>query len=537
MTTPANLKYSEALKPVCLPNSVSTRLFLPITSGPYTASGNNILRIPLASNQFLDMKNAVLRVAIKNTSTGKMYLDGNASSFVQRLSWFGGDGALLSQVDSYGKLYAALSNLQQSQNTQVGVKNVLEGFSQHWGEWNITVTPTLVSGAYTAIAIGLNGDAMGTLTLDGANAKKIRVADFVFEATTNANELKINGVVFNLAASGAAVAATAINGHLFSTTGANPQVLKIDNFSTSTGVTTVLNYTPKVANALVQTELFAAGETRTYCIPLVCPLTKLEVLYPAMAVAGAVYCEIQLAQDAAVFFSADSSVKPAYSVDNCALIIPSMQYPDSVVASFRDMVAKMGSVSMSSIDFQNYVYSFTGKPSRMEIPIAIKGRSIKSIWFTVQNDALGGDYTIPKTSAREHGAISSIQFRVGSNYYPSQPVVVSASNYAEVMTETLKSICALYDVRIGSILNNKNIALTQAAGGLQVYGMDFEGSNALSFMEAGLDNQSNNLPIYLILTVDTTAGSGAVDSGSVNIWAMFDDSLSLLSNGNILATR
>ena len=84
-----------------------------------------------------------------------------------------------------------------------------------------------------------------------------------------------------------------------------------------------------------------------------------------------------------------------------------------------------------------------------------------------------------------------------------------------------------------------------------MYGIDLEAS-AVSFLENGVNTADNSLTMYLELTnltfttqvaEGTTAGTSYPTptlqgtAGNVYVYALFDNTLSIMPNGNIVATH
>ena len=108
---PPSIRYSDQVKPVSVSASKSgVRVFPPTTSGSYTST-NNILRIPIQSSGFLDMRNATLRYSITQTTGGaSAYLDGSAIAPFRRLTIYSASGQQLAYVDNLKRLQNVLED-------------------------------------------------------------------------------------------------------------------------------------------------------------------------------------------------------------------------------------------------------------------------------------------------------------------------------------------------------------------------------------------------------------------------------------------
>jgi hypothetical protein len=300
----------------------------------------------------------------------------------------------------------------------------------------------------------------------------------------------------------------------------------------------LLNPPSRTKNAFITSEVIANNNLTTYCINLASPLTRLNVLYPAMAVmGGGSVIELFLAPADQVFFSSNKTTAPAYEVTNVEAIVPVINYTESVNMAFKNMLMQMGSVTMSSVDYQSFVIPISSGATSVSAPLAFRYRSLKSILFLYAPNQSSADFSIPRVSARGCLATASapaqFQLRVGSSLFPRQPVPIdvraASQNFAESMTELQKSISKFGSVIHGSVLSKDNYGLTANGGGKFIAGLDLESDQG--FIEAGLNTQENGLSAILEITMP------AQPAGNIFVYAMFDTSISLLSNGNLVATR
>ena len=545
MSVPSQLRYSEALKPVSIPSSQQSRKFTPTSSGPYN-TGNNIIRVPLNANAFIDTRNLVLKLTLQQTANVPCYLDGSASSLIQRVEITSPDGQTLSNIDNYGRLYHALMDVERGQINRESVGNLMEGCSTD----NLKIS-LRNNGGGNSISILLNDNVVGTLILGTANT--IRAGDFIFGTTAVATEFVVGGaritniapvpagpvqvgnlVTFTLGVVGSA----RINGVEFRTS-ATAGTLFVDG----TALLCTGNIISQVMvadmyrehTALSQSEIFLQNDSKTYAIPLVCPISNIKTLYPAMLVGGqGCVLNIYLANsNDQVFFTSRLGVPPVYSINNVEVIAPVVNYPDSVVQSLKSAVSQMGSLNMSAIDYQSFPYPYGNAVSALSIPIAVRVRSLKSLIFFFQSNQSSADFSIPRTSAREFLNISQWQLKVGSQYFPAAPVNQSFTNPAESIVELYKGFSRLNDIQVGPYLSKDNYYLSQAFGGLSVYAIDLEALGFGDFLEAGIDTTQGAPQSYLEITLSTNTPS----AGTAYVYAMYDSTLSILSNQNMTMSR
>ena len=135
---------------------------------------------------------------------------------------------------------------------------------------------------------------------------------------------------------------------------------------------------------------------------------------------------------------------------------------------------------------------------------------------------------------RTFNGTTSIQWKIGANVYPSQPVLGSQRNPSQYIAELIKSLASLGDIRQGSMINRQNFTgYTNAAiqgiantsgnpiGGntdiaanrngtpsLGFFGIDLETySQSSDILESGIDTSSLSLPINVefVFGADTRA--------------------------------
>lgn len=523
-TTPKDLLYSQALKPVSIASTAQARKFLPISAGNYTASSNNIIRIPINANGFVDLKNGMLRYNIQSSVANACFH--GAHSIIQRLNILSPDGSPIETVDNYNRLYQFMIALDASRDYLQGAHNLLEGTQSN------TQGVILDGTGATGMDVFLSGTNIGSFDWTSTGVV-VRAGDWVFTKTAAAageiryaNEFltlagaTVNGVVgghhFAITVAGGAVTAVAIDGVTLATASFHPLTAGSNSFITSNS----------------NGEVFPATTDRIYAHNLLSTITKLDVLYPAFQVGGGgIIVELTLAPNSDVFHMTTSgAAQGAYTVSNVEFLAPVIQYPESVVMAFKQMVAQMGAVSMSSTTYQNFTYPYSSTPSSLSIPIAMRARSLKALYFYFDETVTGTD---KNQLARQSPTTAQYYLRIGSQYFPASVVTYSTTtnNYAEAGIELYKSVSKLADVRHGSVLNRQNFGLTKANGGVAIFGIDLEAS-AVSYLESGINTADNSLTCYLEIVSIT-----GVTAGNVQIFALMDNTISVLSNGNLVATR
>ncbi len=69
---PRNANYMEHL-PLALSSKSKRRTFFPVNGQSFTATGNNIIRIDVSGDSFLDTKNSHLSFRFNNTTGQKLW--------------------------------------------------------------------------------------------------------------------------------------------------------------------------------------------------------------------------------------------------------------------------------------------------------------------------------------------------------------------------------------------------------------------------------------------------------------------------------
>ena len=82
---PRNADYMSHL-PLAMPSMAKRRNYFPVNGQSFTSTGNNIIRIDISGDAFLDTKNSFLSFRFNNTTGQAMGFDfGNGHGFIKRL--------------------------------------------------------------------------------------------------------------------------------------------------------------------------------------------------------------------------------------------------------------------------------------------------------------------------------------------------------------------------------------------------------------------------------------------------------------------
>jgi hypothetical protein len=132
---PEVLRYSKSLNALNLPGTkMNLRKYRPETStGGYTPS-NRTIRIPIAGNDvFIDTNRSVLTFKATATyTTGTLYLDNSAFSFIDNIRIYGGDGQILEEINNYGVIANRLADINMPVDEREGIRGKYAGFNNNF---------------------------------------------------------------------------------------------------------------------------------------------------------------------------------------------------------------------------------------------------------------------------------------------------------------------------------------------------------------------------------------------------------------------
>lgn len=123
---PQQINYTSIL-PLAVESRSRRRSFLPTNGQLFNSAQNNVIRINVMANAFLDTKESYVRMRLTNTGGQTLGFDfGGGSGIVQRLRVLQ-QGRVLSDVQNYNKLLSAILLPAQGNETHVATRSVTEG--------------------------------------------------------------------------------------------------------------------------------------------------------------------------------------------------------------------------------------------------------------------------------------------------------------------------------------------------------------------------------------------------------------------------
>tara|TARA_R110000822_G_scaffold19675_3_gene64054 strand:+ start:1566 stop:3005 length:1440 start_codon:yes stop_codon:yes gene_type:complete len=123
---PSNVDYTKIL-PLAVESRSRRRTFFPVNGQTFSSGANNIIRIDVSADAFLDPKHSYLRFTMTNDTGQAMGLDfGGGHGFIQRMR-IEQAGNVLSDVNNYGKLLSSILLPAQGGIGSTSHRSITEG--------------------------------------------------------------------------------------------------------------------------------------------------------------------------------------------------------------------------------------------------------------------------------------------------------------------------------------------------------------------------------------------------------------------------
>lgn len=123
---PKNADYRDVL-PLAVDAKSARRTFFPVNGTTFTSDGNNIIRIDVSADAFLDPKHSYLKFRFNNLSGTNLGFDfGGGHGFIRRMR-IEQSGSILSDCNSYAKLMSAIILPVQGDANSVAHRSITEG--------------------------------------------------------------------------------------------------------------------------------------------------------------------------------------------------------------------------------------------------------------------------------------------------------------------------------------------------------------------------------------------------------------------------
>ena len=124
---PSNVDYTKIL-PLAVESRARRRTFFPVNGQAFTSNGNNIIRIDISAQAFLDPKHSYLRFRYNNLDAAQTvgFDFGGGHGFIKRLR-IEQAGNILSDVNNYNRLMAGIILPCQGGIDSVAHRSITEG--------------------------------------------------------------------------------------------------------------------------------------------------------------------------------------------------------------------------------------------------------------------------------------------------------------------------------------------------------------------------------------------------------------------------
>lgn len=486
---PVGLQYRLSIADA-VPASHNISQFLASNASDFTPS-NNTVRINVSSGSFLDLKNAVLQLDFKNTtSTDAVFLDGGADcSLISRMLVRSADGSEIERIDDYGLLSCVLDQYGSSEG-DARIKNIQKGGPRYNDE--TVAFPEATSGALAT------GERTATSFRTGLS---IGITNTLADGTT-ANKTKVD--------------VSGVGG---------------------------IGYDQRQADSI------NTGVTRRYNMGL-----KLGMFNPSTAKLLPPNTPFQLeitlrsAADALVNLAGSNAVD--YQVNNVELHIPSITVNDNQYMMMVNQRLAQG-VSIKCNSYDHFVNTTSQGSGKDVVQISARARSLKGLMSVYRQQSKISSDNDFKISKRTIQFISDYQYKVGSNNYPVDKVELSTDttdggtasgtrlplsstaglNISEAYNHVLRLFGSLNNSNANIQIGQEAYAQSENNNGAGIVAIDLS-----SFSDGSVNsgiNTLNNMPVSLEFTKTNAAGTtGAlqIDTYAVKELVIIRDANGVLSS-------
>ena len=476
---PRSVDYSRLL-PLGVRGVSKMRQFSPNNGSTFSAA-NNVIRIPLNTTGMLDGQHSYLQFDVQlgirvNPAVGSLAaaasptmttLDGDGQALIRRMRIEGSDGAELERIDTYNVLHSAMKHLQTGygDHSSTQLSALEHSVPNNRGGGRIV-------GQAAAGGVGNMGE-VGTSAFPGAPGNPFVGPG---QGGADATQPLAAGNVRNLAVGVQRGEGVFVSSYLVSDGNAAP-----------VGVDKVW--------------------TRRYCIKLMSGLLNNSKYVPVGFVAGGgIVLELTLDSEANCVVTNGQTPTTGelnglfYRVLNVTYNAQIVEMDTQFNQAFRAMLAEQGGIQWHAQTWRQHTYNIDGNTTSANVPITERSKSIKSLFSilrpgdqfnqnqpTISNRSFNGETLNPAAAAVASGArnnLNSVQWKIGSNVYPSQPLTRPEEYYAELV----KAMTSLGDTRNSTSITDQNY--TQ--GYRSFTGADYNGSNVyrddIANVAAGITN-------------------------------------------------
>jgi len=452
---PLGLRYNLGVQDAIAAERI-TRRFQAENPSTFTPT-NNVVRIPVSSENFLDLRNTVLGFDLKNTtSTDTQWLDGGASCIIQRLRVLSNSGRELERIEQYNLLSCVLDQYAGSKTSMVS-DDLLKGAARYLDE-----TP------YFA-AVSDTGSVAGTST-----------------ATVEVFQTGLKAISTNVNAAGNITTSFSLEG--------------------SGGI----GYDQKQACQL------ATGVQRHFEFPLRASGWFNSATGKLLPPRSGFVLELTLCPAAQAFCRVSGSATQDYEATNFILSTPAVMIKDPQFNMAMEARMAQG-LSWSSTSYQHHINTTASGTGRDVLQIAARCKELKGLMTVMRFQANIGAAAEFQNSRRSIQPISQYQYQVGSQNYPPNQIDLSTDTTAGGLASGSRiSIPATVDLNVSEaysevqrlfgnlgvqsgatcIIGAEPYAQSENNNGAGLIAVDLSAFSDGSVM-SGIDTQTNALPVSL----------------------------------------
>ena len=250
---------------------------------------------------------------------------------------------------------------------------------------------------------------------------------------------------------------------------------------------------------------------------------------------GGCVLELTLDSDAVALYQTAGQTDATYTVTNVNYVAQMVETSADFNNAFSAMLQEQGGIQYHGQTWRGHTYSIAGGSTQAVVPVSERSKSIKSI-FTIMRENAQFTINDATLSQRCKFDMNSLQYKIGSNVYPAQPIRSQTDIYAEL----LKAVGPLGDTRSATRFDLENWTSfvyntpPTANPSISFVGLDLETyAGSTDILESGLDTATQSLSIDTLMSWATAIPAGQV---RVNTFALVDCIFTLSSDGLLTAS-
>lgn len=276
-------------------------------------------------------------------------------------------------------------------------------------------------------------------------------------------------------------------------------------------------------------EITLANDTsHTFCIPLLSSLIgQGQQKYIPLFLTGQLDLELELYPNCLFGSSA-----PAFNVNNVELHCQLIDFAGDMNMRLQQMAMQSG-IYLHATSWSAYNYALADGVSTVQIAERLKSVKTLLLAFSINRNNTYTNRALGRVSRK----LKSLQVKIGSEYYPTQPIVGQAdseSKNSEFIHELYKSLSEYGNVLNTGIIDGVNFARNTASDddevGRAVYGLDLDAFHKAP-LESGVNMILNN-PMLIEWTAD-----GGFIGCDTRIFLLHDTIFALKPDGTFTVSK